>query len=99
MEELRGGWKQVVYQGYPVSWIPTPGDTARLLSSPSLIDLKPVVPRPEVLAEKADLINRILREATVKDEYRPAYVGAMMLALWESKGSIRKNEDYVLRDI
>ncbi|OFW25570.1 MAG: restriction endonuclease subunit M [Acidobacteria bacterium RIFCSPLOWO2_02_FULL_59_13] len=94
-----GRWKQIAYQGYPVSWIPTPADTVRLLASPGLVDLAPVVPRQEVLAAKADLINRILREATVKDEYRPAYVGAMMLSLWESKGSIRREPKFVLKDI
>jgi N-6 DNA Methylase len=70
-----------------------------LLSSPTLVDLAPVVPRPEVLADKADLINRLLREAHVKDEYRAAYVGAMMLALWQSRGSLSKDPDFVLRDI
>lgn len=94
-----GAWKKVVYQGHPVSWIPTPPDAARLLASPALLDLAPVVPRPEVLAAKADLINRILREANIKDEFRPAYVGAMMLALWESKGSIRRDPKFVLADI
>jgi type I restriction enzyme M protein len=74
-------------------------DVTTLLSISESIDLSPVVPKPEILAEKADLINRILREAHVKDEYRPAYVGAMMLALWQSRGKIRKDADFVLRDI
>lgn len=63
------------------------------------MDLAPVFPKPEVLANKADLINRILREAHVKDEYRPAYVGAMMLALWQSHGRLRKDSDFILHDI
>lgn len=70
-----------------------------LISSPVLFDLAPVIPKPEILASKADLINRILREAYVKDEYRPAYVGAMMLALWQSRGELRKSPDFVLSDI
>jgi hypothetical protein len=83
----------------PISWIPLQTDVDRLLSADDLLDLWPIVPSQEVLAQKADLINRILREANVKDEYRPAYVGAMMLALLQSKGAIRKDEDFVLRDI
>jgi len=94
-----GSWKRVVYGGKPVSWIPVPDDVMLLLSLSAIVDLAPVIPKPEVLASKADLINRILRESYVKDEYRPAYVGAMMLALWQSRGSLRKDEDYVLRDI
>ncbi len=93
------GWKEVAYGGKPISWIPTPNDVTSLLASLDRIDLAPVIPEPEVLASKADLINRILREAYVKDEYRPAYVGAMMLALWQSRGAIRKDAEYVLRDI
>lgn len=98
-KHIQGEWKRVVYAGNPISWIPTPDDILSLLSSPSLIDLAPVIPSPEVLASKADLINRILREAYVKDEYRPAYVGAMMLALWQSHGALRKDPDFVLRDV
>ena len=95
----QGKWQPVMYAGKAISWVPTPDDIVSLLSSPFLIDLAPVIPKPEVLASKADLINRILREAAVKDEYRPAYVGAMMLALWQSRGSLRKDPDFVLRDI
>lgn len=99
LKNVQGEWKRVIYAGNLISWIPTPQDVISLLSSPTLLDLAPVVPRPEVLADKADLINRLLREAHVKDEYRAAYVGAMMLALWQSRGSLRKDPDFVLRDI
>ncbi|MDQ2808320.1 MAG: N-6 DNA methylase, partial [Chloroflexota bacterium] len=59
----------------------------------------PVVPRAEVLAGKADLINRILREASVKDEYRPGYVGAFVLGLWKSRGQLRREPEFVLADV
>lgn len=95
----QGEWQPVMYAGKAISWIPTPDDIVSLLSSSHLLDLAPVIPKLEVLASKADLINRILREAYVKDEYRPAYVGAMMLALWQSRGTLRKDPDFVLRDI
>lgn len=96
---IDGQWKTIAYNGHPISWIPTPKDVANLISLADLLDLLPIVPSQSVLAEKADLINRILREAAIKDEYRPAFVGAMMLALWHSKGNIRKSPDYVLGDI
>lgn len=57
------------------------------------------IPPLEVLAERADEINRLLREARVHDAFRPAVVGAIMLALWQSKGNLRKDEDYLLQDI
>lgn len=96
---IDGQWVNIAYNGHPISWIPTPKDANNLISLAGLLDLLPIVPSQSVLAEKADLINRILREAAIKDEYRPAFVGAMMLALWHSKGNIRKNPDYVLGDI
>ena len=83
-------WQRINYTNNPISWIPTPEDVSRLLPDLGIMDLIPIVPSPEVLASKGDLINRILREATVKDEYRPAYVGAMILGLWESKGAVRR---------
>lgn len=92
-------WMPIVHQGIPISWIPTPEDADALLANVGLFDLAPVVPHAQVLAEKADLINRILRESGIKDEYRPAYVGAMMLALWQSKGELRKSSRFVLNDI
>ncbi len=98
-KSIDGQWEKIAYNGHPISWIPTPDDVENLISLANLLDLLPIVPSQSVLAEKADLINRILREAAIKDEYRPAFVGAMMLALWHSKGNIRKNPDYVLGDI
>ena len=74
-------WKPITYNQSEISWIPTKADVENLLAIPQLFDLFPQIPRPEILAEKADLVNRILREAAIKDEYRPAYVGAIMLAL------------------
>lgn len=94
-----GKWQPVCYNQTPITWIPTPKDLQQIVGPNPALDIAPVVPRPEVLANRADLINRILREAGIKDEYRPAYVGAMMLALWQSKGSISREPDQVLKDI
>lgn len=92
-------WAPIMYNDQPISWIPTINDVRKLIASTSLFDLNPIIPSPKVLAEKADLMNRILRESSVKDEYRPAYVAAMMLALWHTKGSIRKDPSFILTDI
>lgn len=96
---VSGDWRPIHYRDSPISWIPTYRDIQNLIASNELIDLFPVIPNLEVLAEKADLINRILREAAIKDEYRPAYVGAIILALWQTKGRIRKEPEFVLDDI
>ncbi len=40
-----------------------------------------------------------MREALIKDEYRPAVVAAIMLALWYSKGELRRDPRYILRDV
>lgn len=98
-KHINGAWEPVTYQGQPIEWMPRPSDVDLLLSSPDLIDLEPSVPDRAVLAEKADLLNRILREAKVRDEKRPAYIGAFMLALWQSKGQVRRNPQFVLGDI
>ncbi|HOO50418.1 MAG TPA: N-6 DNA methylase [Alphaproteobacteria bacterium] len=94
-----GRWERICYGSTPISWIPTLDDAEKLVSSRELVDLAPVIPRPEILADKADLINRILREASVKDEFRPAYVGAIMLAMWQSHGNLRRNPENILSDI
>ena len=53
----------------------------------------------EVLAEKADEINWLLRESGIKDEFRPAHVAAIMLALWQTRGDIRRDQRHVLQDV
>jgi len=92
-------WLPVTYDGNPISWIPSRADTERLLAPSSPREIRPSVPPPEVLAARADEINRLLRESGIKDEFRPAVVGAIMLALWQSKGNIRKDPAHILADI
>jgi type I restriction enzyme M protein len=92
-------WKEISYCGRPIEWFPHPDKIKPLLADDELTDLAPVVPPERVLVEKAEYINRLLREAHVKDEYRPTYVGAMMLGLWQAKGRIRLETDFVLKDI
>lgn len=92
-------WQPILYSNKPISWIPTPLDIEKLLISSDPINLAPIIPKPEILIGKAEEINGILREANIKDEYRPAYVGAMMLALWESQGEISRDSEHILKEI
>jgi len=92
-------WVVATYEGNPIGWIPNRVDAARLCVPNAAAELRPSVPSPDVLAARADEINRLLRESSVNDRLRPAVVGACMLALWQSRGNIRKNPENILEDI
>jgi type I restriction enzyme M protein len=92
-------WYEATYEGNPIGWIPNKADAERLRVPSASPELRPSIPPPEVLAARADEINRLLRESDIKDEFRPAVVGAIMLAIWQSKGNIRKEPKYILSDI
>lgn len=90
------GWQDVTHAGSAVRWLPSPNETHRLLADPSLFKLDPQIPSQEVLAQRADQINRILRECSITDSQRPAVVGAFMLGLWKSQGKITTDPETVL---
>ena len=92
-------WRTVTYDGHPIGWIPNRADTQRLIVPDAPSEIRPTVPPADVLAQKGEEINRLLRESGIKDEFRPAVVGAIMLALWQSRGRIRKEFDFILHDI
>jgi type I restriction enzyme M protein len=92
-------WKVIQYRANPIQWLPTPHETHLLLDDDLLFDLQPRIPSNEILAKRGEDLNRTLRECTIKDEFRPAIIGAFMLALWYSKGQIRMDAEYVLSDI
>lgn len=92
-------WVPVTYDKTPITWIPNRADVDRLLRPNTPAELRPSVPPPEILAARADEINGLLRESGVKDEFRPAVVGAIMLALWQSEGNLRKDPKHILGDI
>lgn len=94
-----GKWVPVTYEGSPITWVPNELDLRRITAVGSGTDLRPTPPRPEVLADRADEINRLLRESDIKDEYRPTHVAAIMLALWYSRGAIRRDPRYILQDV
>lgn len=92
-------WVAVTYDGHPINWIPSKDDCRRLVAEGAQAEIRPSVPPVEVLAEKADEINRLLREADIKDEFRPSHVAAVMLALWRTRGDIRRAPRRILRDV
>lgn len=92
-------WVFATYEGKPIGWVPNKVDADRLRAPSNMAELRPSVPHPDVLAARADEINRLLRESNVNDRSRPAVVGACMLALWKSKGNIRKEPEHILADI
>ena len=94
-----GKWEDVTYEHHPISWIPTRADLEQIAVPSGPLEIRPTIPPLKVLADRADEINRLLREARIKDEYRPAVVAAVMLGLWHSKGKVRRDTRYILRDI
>lgn len=92
-------WVDVTYEGKPITWIPNRVDLERIASPHGPAELRPTIPPAEVLAKRADKINRYLRESKIKDEFRPAVVASIMLALASSGGKIRRDEEYILGDI
>lgn len=96
---VKNKWVAVTYDGEPITWIPNRHDLEALRTPNAPAELRPSVPPVEVLAARADEINRLLREANITDAKRPAIVGAIMLALWRSKGKIRRDVDYILGDV
>jgi len=93
------GWQSITYEGNPITWIPNRDQLERVLNTPRLMDLRPTVPPLEVLKVRADEINRLLRESGLKDDFRPGAIGAIMLALWKSRGDIRRDHHHILHDI
>ena len=92
-------WVPATYDGYPINWIPSKTDMHRLMVPGGPAEIRPTIPPIEVLAAKADEINRLLREADIKDEFRPSHVAAIMLALWHTKGDIRRDPRHILGDV
>lgn len=92
-------WRPVTYDGHPIGWIPTRADFDRIATPHGPTEIRPTIPPLEVLANRAEEINRLLRESRIKDELRPAVVAAIMLGLWQSKGNVRRDPQHILHDI
>ncbi len=96
---VQSRWQEITYEGKPIRWIPNREQVQRVRQARGTVELRPAVPPSQVLKEKADEINRLLRESGLKDEFRPAAVGAIMLALWKSGGALRRDKRFILGDI
>ena len=92
-------WVPITYDGNPIQWIPNRHDLERVTAPRSPSELRPSVPPPEVLAQRADELNRLLRESGITDQARPGIIGAFMLALSSSRGDLRKDKQFLLSDI
>jgi predicted RNA methylase len=99
LKRSKTGWQSITYDGNPVSWIPNREQLTRVRQSRGAIELRPAVPPIAVLKARAEEINGLLRESGLKDEYRPPAVGAIMLALWKSRGDLRRDPRFILFDI
>lgn len=98
-KRARRGWQPVQYRREPIQWLPTPQEAELLITDADLFELEPRIPSNEILAKRGDEINRLLRECKIKDEFRPAIMGAFMLGLWHAKGDIRMDPHHILEDI
>ncbi len=99
LKRRTSGWEPVTYEGHPITWIPSRDQLARARAARTSVDLRPTIPPPEVLKDKAEEINGLLREAGLKDDFRPAAIGAIMLALWKSEGALRRDPRFILADV
>lgn len=99
LKQTARGWRPVTYDGNPITWIPNPDQLRRLRAARTNLELRPAVPPLEVLKAKAEEINGLLREAGLKDDFRPAAIGAIMLALWKSEGNISRAAKFILPQI
>jgi hypothetical protein len=100
LKRVDGIWTRLTYEGVPIAWIPNREQVERIRRAPGgLVELRPAVPPLSVLKQRAEEINGLLRESGLKDDFRPAVVGAIMLALWKSGGALRRDPRFILSDI
>ena len=98
-DDEKTDWFNITYNGRPITWIPNETDMKKIAAPGRPCGYKPSSPPVEALAEKADEIDRLLREAKIKDERRPAHLAAFMLALWQSRGKLCRAPSRVLLDV
>lgn len=99
MKRVGRSWREITYGGEPIGWIPNRDQLRIIRGKSALTELRPQVPSPEVLKTNAAEINGLLREAGLKDDFRPAAIGAIMLGLWHSRGDVRRDSKFILADI
>ncbi|MBL8065079.1 MAG: N-6 DNA methylase [Chthonomonadaceae bacterium] len=97
LRRIDENWAALTLHNTIIDWIPSPAQTSKIISLPGLLEVAPEQPPIEVLAEQAARMNEILREAKIKDEYRPNFAATLMLALWH--GDVSTDPSVVLEQI
>lgn len=95
--KVKGAWRDLTLHNRPIDWVPSPTQTAKILSLSNLTEVAPERPPDSVLAEQAGRLNEILRECKIKDEFRPIYAATFMLGLWYA--DVSTESDVVLDQI
>jgi len=95
--KIKDNWTSLTLNNEPIDWIPSQEQIEKLLTSKTQTEVQPEKPSAEILNDQANRINEILRECKIKDEFRPAYIATIMLALW--KGDVSVSPNVVLTQI
>ena len=95
--KIEGLWCNLTLHDKPIDWVPSPVQTSRILSLEGRTEVAAERPPDHVLTDQARRLNEILRECTIKDEYRPIYAATFMLGLWH--GNVSTDSDVVLDQI
>jgi hypothetical protein len=94
---VRGQWEDLTLHSKAIDWIPSPKQTAKILSITGRTEVAPERPPDSVLTEQANRLNEIFRECKIKDEYRPVYAATFMLGMWY--GNVSTDPDSILEQI
>lgn len=78
---IKGKWEKLTFNKRPIDWIPSLENTKVILGNDN-IEVEAERPSDSKLSYGANRLNEIFRECKIKDEYRPVYAAAFMLALW-----------------
>ncbi|HUX04829.1 MAG TPA: N-6 DNA methylase, partial [Acidimicrobiales bacterium] len=99
LKKINREWREITYEQEPIAWIPNREQLSLIRGRSTGTELRPEIPSADVLKAAAEEINGLLREAGLKDDFRPAAIGAIMLGLWHSRGDIRRDPPFILADI
>ena len=88
---VKGQWIELTLNGQKIDWIPSCTQAMRILADKDNFEIKPEMPTKNALNNYATLMNEILRECKIKDEFRPIIAATFMLALWKGDVSVDKS--------
>lgn len=72
-KRVDGQWTPVTYDGHPINWVPTNADLDRILTPNGRTEIQLSVPPLEVLASRADEINRFCESLGSTTSRAPAW--------------------------